>query len=117
MLSLLKKPTAKLFEFVVPVTAGAASTVRVNPEAGYVVCYATGATEDKAKQETIAKLALHRCVPHAGWRCREVDPKTWATYSKSRWPRTVQTLPNQAEVKSLVQRGGFFFGPADPLNG
>lgn len=116
MLGLLKKPTAKLFELTVPVTAGAAATVRVNPDAGYVVCYAAAPNEDKAREETITRLHMHRCVPNAGWKVRTLDHKTWSTYAKTRWPRSVQELPSQSDIETIISRGGFFFGP-DPLTG
>jgi len=116
MFGLSKKSRNRLFEFTVPVTPGAASTLPVDPNCGRVVCYAAGIDEDKAKQVAILKFHLSRCVVNAGWQVREVDPKSWAHYAKTRWPRSAGSMPSQEQVMVVVEKGGFFFAPKETQN-
>jgi hypothetical protein len=117
MFGFLKKSGNHLYEFVVPVTKGAACRLNIDWELGKVVCYAAGSDEDSAKQVAIQQLQIARCVVEAGWQVREVDPKVWGAYIKTRWPRSAPTLPNQEHVTSMMKQGGFFFGPPNPNNG
>jgi len=117
MLGLLKRSGNRLFEFVVPVTIGAATDVAVADGAQSVVCYAAAPDEDKAKQVAITHLHMRRCVTHAGWKVRVVDHSNWDQYARTRWPRSAPTLPNKHQVSTILQQGGFFFGPANPNKG
>ena len=72
MFGLLKKGN-HLFEFVVPVTKGAACRLNIDWSFGKVVCYAAGPDEDAAKQVAIQQLQIARCVVEPGWQVREVD--------------------------------------------
>lgn len=116
MFGLLKKGN-HLFEFVVPVTKGAACRLNIDWDFGKVVCYAAGPDEDSAKQVAIQQLQIARCTVEPGWQVREVDPKTWGAYVKTRWPRSAPSMPDQDRITSLMKQGGFFYGPPNPNNG
>lgn len=116
MFGILKKGN-HLFEFVVPVTKGAACRLNIDWDFGKVVCYAAGSDEDAAKQVAIQQLQIARCVVEPGWQVREVDPKSWPTYVKTRWPRSAPSMPGQDHVANMIKHGGFFYGPARPQNG
>jgi hypothetical protein len=110
---LRKSSENKLYEFVVPVTQGAASPLVLNGD-GRIVCYATGRNEDTAKQHAIRNLQAHQCTVHAGWKSAEVDAKKWAGYVRTRWPYVAASLPTQEEVTAIMLQGGVFYGPAEP---
>ncbi|MGO8672674.1 MAG: hypothetical protein ACLQVD_15065 [Capsulimonadaceae bacterium] len=117
MFGLFGKPGNRLYELSVPITRGAATTLVSDVDSDRVVCYAFAPNEEAARELTLHKIQTSRCVVHAGWQVREVDASKWSSYSKTRWPRSAQTLPNQTDVAGLVKNGGFFFGPPNPRTG
>lgn len=117
MLNLFNRTKNKLFEFIVPVTKGAACTISIDPEDGRIACYTAAADEDKARDLTVMKLQIARCIIHAGWQSREVDFNSWEAYKKTRWPRSYETLPSNNQVMDIVKNGGFFVAPVSIKNG
>ena len=116
MLNLLRKAN-KLYEFIVPVTAGAACAIKVDPDIGKVVCYAAAENEEKARDLTVMELQIARCTIQAGWQSREIDHKNWGNYIRMRWPRSYTLFQNPQIANELVKESGVFIAPVDLKNG
>jgi len=100
------------YEIPINVIPGNECALPKEMNGAYVNCYAGAENVNDALQKSVNALKIKGYIFSDILESpTELDLDKWEIFVNETWSEIADSLPTQSEVKSIVSRGGVFFGP------